>query len=262
MLKFTPITLATRVLFSFPLLSFSRSLLRSTLKTLKLSNPLKVIATVTLTSLYFSLSISFKKKKKNQTKPKARQSLAISLVLEMENSEVRSSQRVRVAVSIRPDDGTDCISVVHGEPLLQVLDFFKISFNLIWWYMYDWAWNLVFKIRYKLVWSPSPSIMFMVVVLACLLLHYTMIVFLLLWMLYSVVIMPLLLHMARYNFLFYLIELEHSKICFDTLLKICFDTLLKICFDTLLSLLCLCFLRQGRGRRTPWGLTMQGREVM
>ena len=70
------------------------------------------------------------------------------------------------------------------------------------------------------------------------------------------------LHMARYNFLFYLIELEHSKICFDTLLKICFDTLLKICFDTLLSLLCLCFLRRGRGSRTPWGLTVQGREVM
>ena len=62
------------------------------------------------------------------------------------------------------------------------------------------------------------------------------------------------LHMARYNFLFYLIELEHSKICFDTLLK--------ICFDTLLSLLCLCFLRRGRGSRTPWGLTVQGREVM
>jgi len=64
MLKFTPITLATRVLFSFPLLSFSRSLLRSTLKTLKLLNPFKVIATVTLTSLYFSLSVSFWKKKK------------------------------------------------------------------------------------------------------------------------------------------------------------------------------------------------------
>ena len=62
------------------------------------------------------------------------------------------------------------------------------------------------------------------------------------------------LHMARYNFLFYLIELEHSKICFDTLLK--------ICFDTLLSLLCLCFLRRGRGSRTPWGLTVQRREVM
>ena len=62
------------------------------------------------------------------------------------------------------------------------------------------------------------------------------------------------LHMARYNFLFYLIELEHSKICFDTLLK--------ICFDTLLSLLCLCFLRRGRGSRTLWGLTVQGREVM
>ena len=104
----------------------------------------------------------------------------------------------------------------------------------------------MFKIRCKLVQSPSPSIMFMGVVLARLLLRYTMIVFLLLWMHYSVVIMPLFLHMARYNFLFYLIELEHSKIC----------------FDTLLSLLCLCFLRQGRGRRTPWGLTIQGREVM
>ena len=114
--------------------------------------------------------------------------------------------------------------------------------------------NLVLKIRYKLVRSPSPSIMYMVVVLACPHLHYTMIVFHRLWMHYSLVIMPLFLHMARYNFLFYLIELEHSKICFDTLLK--------ICFDTLLSLLCLCFLRRGRGRRTLWGLTVQGREVM
>ena len=159
---------------------------------------------------------------------------------------MENSQRVRVAVSIRPDEGTDCISVVHGGTLPQVLDLKKISFNLIWWYVYDWAWNLVFKIRCKLVRSPSPSIMFMVVVLARLLLHYTVIVFLLLWRHYSMVVMPLLLHMARYNFLFYLIELEHSKIC----------------FDTLLSLLCLCFLRRGRGRRTPWGLTIQGREVM
>ncbi|KAK7821642.1 kinesin-like protein kin-4c [Quercus suber] len=43
----------------------------------------------------------------------------------MENSEARSSQRVRVVVSIRPlitsELGcTDCISVVHGEPLPQV----------------------------------------------------------------------------------------------------------------------------------------------
>ena len=198
--------------------------------------------------MYLSLSLSlslfrFRKKKNHR-------SLAISLVLEMENSEVRSSQHVRIAVSIKPpgmsESCTDCISMVHGEPLPQVLDFFKISFSRIWWYVYDWAWNLVVKIRCKLVQSPSPSIMFMGVVLARLLLRYTMIVFLLLWMHYSVVIMPLFLHMARYNFLFYLIELEHSKIC----------------FDTLLSLLCLCFLRQGRGRRTPWGLTIQGREVM
>ncbi|KAK9993618.1 hypothetical protein SO802_023321 [Lithocarpus litseifolius] len=45
----------------------------------------------------------------------------------MENSEARSSQRVRVAVSIRPLimserllACTECISVVHGEPLPQV----------------------------------------------------------------------------------------------------------------------------------------------
>ena len=73
--------------------------------------------------------------------------------------------------------------------------------------------NLVLKIRYKLVRSPSPSIMYMVVVLARPHLHYTMIVFHRLWMHYSLVIMPLFLHMARYNFLFYLVELEHSKIC-------------------------------------------------
>ena len=119
----------------------------------------------------------------------------------------------RVAVSIRPDDGTDYISVVHGEPLPQVLDFLK---KLVLIELDDMCMierNLVLKIRYKLVRSPSPSIMYMVVVLARPHLHYTMIVFHRLWMHYSLVIMPLFLHMARYNFLFYLVELEHSKIC-------------------------------------------------
>ena len=101
-----------------------------------------------------SLFVSFQGKKKKM-QPKAHRSLSISpkdtfssistlhfsewmLVLEMKISEARSvdsSQRVWVAVSVRPLitsefllGCTDCILVVQP----QVLDFLKISFNRIW----------------------------------------------------------------------------------------------------------------------------------
>ncbi|KAK7824858.1 kinesin-like protein kin-4c [Quercus suber] len=159
----------------------------------------------------------------------------------MENSEVRSSQRVRFTVIIRPLTTSellvgciDCISVVHGEPLPQVqVDSQYFAFD----YVYGGSTSSPSSALYDDCVSPLADALFdghNATVLA----YGQYFAFDYVYggstsspssTLYDDCVSPLVdaLFDGHNATILAYGRLEHSKICFDTLLKICFDTLLN-----------------------------------